>query len=166
MIKHTDGFTLHHVVRGFTLIELLVVIAIIGILSAVGLASFSTSQARARDAVRKSDFAQLKRAIEMAKNDSPNASFYPDGYANCGQMWPQYTGAYIKRVPCDPKTGEPYPYTGTTSGSGGTGLYSLSLTGYFMQIALENSSDPDLVKSQNKCCPALLNSNFYCGCPD
>ena len=48
---------------GFTLIELLVVIAILGVLAAVGLATFNTSQMRGRDAQRKSDLKQISNAL-------------------------------------------------------------------------------------------------------
>lgn len=60
--------------NGFTLIELLVVIAIIGILVAIGLVSFRTSQLRARDAQRKSDLKQVANSLEVFYSDH---SAYP-----------------------------------------------------------------------------------------
>ena len=55
--------------RGFTLVELLVVIAILGILSTIGLGTFRSSQAKSRDSRRKSDLANIQRALEMYLND-------------------------------------------------------------------------------------------------
>src|SRR3989344_9497938 len=63
--------------KGFTLIELLIVITIIGILASLTLASYSGTQQKARDAVRKSDLAQIKRALELAKSDCSGNAFYP-----------------------------------------------------------------------------------------
>jgi prepilin-type N-terminal cleavage/methylation domain-containing protein len=63
---------------GFTLVELLVVMAIIGILSVVTLANFSTSQAKGRDAQRKSDLKQISIALEAYYADH---GAYPVGTA-------------------------------------------------------------------------------------
>ena len=51
--------------KGFTIVELMVVIAIIGILTAIVTANFTQSRAKARDAKRVSDLAQIQLTLEM-----------------------------------------------------------------------------------------------------
>ena len=64
--------------RGFTLIELLVVISIIAILITMIVATFGTTQEKARDSRRKTDLDAFKKALELHKSDTTGASFYPD----------------------------------------------------------------------------------------
>lgn len=51
------------------MIEILIVIGIIGILSAVALGAYTVSQQKGRNAVRKSNLAQIARALEVYAND-------------------------------------------------------------------------------------------------
>ena len=57
-----------HREHAFTLIEMLVVISLIGILAALGLASFTSAQKQARDSVRKSDLKQYQTSMEVYGN--------------------------------------------------------------------------------------------------
>jgi len=70
--------------KGFTLVELLVVIAIIGILSGVGLATFTSAQKKSRDARRKNDLATITKALEVYNNDHQSTFPYPA--ADTGQI--------------------------------------------------------------------------------
>ena len=51
--------------KGFTLIELLIVIAIIAILATLATVSYGNAQAKARDAKRVSDMAQLRTGLAL-----------------------------------------------------------------------------------------------------
>jgi len=96
---------------GFTLIELLVVIAIIGILSTLLLANFNAARERARDAQRKNDIGQIRRAMELYKNDQTSPS-YPAVLPACNDPLSSGTQIYMQKVPCDPlDTTTKYTYT-------------------------------------------------------
>jgi type II secretion system protein G len=89
--------------KSFTLIELLVVIAIIGILATIILASISSARARGRDARRKSDLAQLHRALVLYYTDNGTYPSSPT-LANVDVLTtPLTSGNYMKRIPDDPQ---------------------------------------------------------------
>lgn len=60
---------------GFTLLELLVVISIIGILVAMGVASFSVAQQQGRDARRRADMKSFQNCMEQASASSAPSSY-------------------------------------------------------------------------------------------
>lgn len=139
--------------RAFTLIELLVVITIIGILASLILVSFASAQVRARDSGRKSDLDALKKALELAKQDSQGAIFYPACSNTCDDIAnaiPTLSPTYIQKIPKDPKTDKAYFYTPTTIGNapcptGDCAKYSLS-------ACLENNNDQQKDDVKNSKC--------------
>ena len=103
--------------RGFTLIELLVVIAIVGILFAVGTASYITAQKQVRDSRRKTDLLEIQQALETYRSEN---GFYPDN----GTWSTDLAPTYINTVPTDPKVGAGnYRYIG--AGGAYNSSYSL-----------------------------------------
>lgn len=108
---------------GFTLIELLVAITIIGILAAIGLGSFSSSQMKARDSRRKADMTNITKALEFYYNDRGQ---YPadDGAGRimgCGTVatptactyggtFVQGSTTYMTTLPADPAAARKYFY--------------------------------------------------------
>ena len=116
--------------RGFTLIELLVVITIIGLLSSVGLASFTRAQERARDAKRISDLTSLRNSLEI---------YYADfnAYVDTGGSWQDIDSSldvlvptYTKVLPSDPKKDQIYRYRSVTD------------QGYCLEAVLEAAIEP------------------------
>lgn len=75
--------------RGFTLIELLVVIAIIGVLSTVGLSTFTGAQMKARDARRRADLKAIQTAMEQYYLNSSTYNFW---YWTLPITYLQFTG--------------------------------------------------------------------------
>lgn len=155
---------------GFTLIELLVVIAIIGILSTLVLSNFNSARDRARDASRKSDLDQIKKALMMYNNDN---TAYPAHDADnkivaCGAPptttidWgTQFSCSgmtYMRMLPHDPSfdpvSGSPeYQYNqGSTDED------------FCLWTTLANHGDGDIARSQTRCsstCSALVGVNDY-----
>ncbi len=100
--------------KAFTLIEILVVATIIGLLAAVGAASYSQFMKQSRDSKRKADMENVRAALEMYRS---NNSTYPIG-SGWSTLNVLTSGTiYIKTLPSDPKNPtNSYYYTsdGTT----------------------------------------------------
>lgn len=89
--------------RGFTLIEMLVVVSVIGVLAALSVVSFTSSQKQARDAKRKSDLKFFQSGLENFANN--NNGFYPVWAAGLNVSGTQFcTGSLAtSNCPTDPK---------------------------------------------------------------
>lgn len=119
---------------GFTLIELLVAVAIIAILTGLIMASLASSRAKARDAKRISDVAQLQLALEQyfSKNN-----VYPDLNNYATALVP----TYISALPRDPLTNTSAPYVYAPDPD--QNYYH-----YILKITLENSYTEGLSGNQ------------------
>lgn len=107
--------------KGFTLVELLVAISIIAVLSTIGLASFSGTQSKARDSVRKSDLRTLATTLEIYYQQKGTYLISSGSCIDGTATSTIYTNAdFVKLisgdVPKDPKTNEPYCYEAVTGG--------------------------------------------------
>lgn len=94
---------------GWTLAELLIVVVIIAILAIMFLLiNWKRNIFRAQDARRKTDIANIRRAFEEYYNDN---GCYPsmDVLSTCGSETSPLK-SYLRKIPCDPTTQEPYKY--------------------------------------------------------
>ncbi len=80
---------------GFTLIELMVVMAIIVILAAIGVASYTNSITRSKEAVLREDLYRLRDALDQFNIDKGK---YPSSLDELVQE------KYLRTVPTDPFT--------------------------------------------------------------
>lgn len=124
--------------RGFTLIEILVVISILGIMAGLLLASYGNAQAKSRDSKRKTDLDTIKKALELAKQDTTGQYYYPDLLSS---LAPTYT----KTVPLDPKTNANYTYTPAPTSC------TTACTDYTLISCLENANDTQGVTDATNC---------------
>ncbi len=133
LMQQWQKFWLNKKKSGFTLIELLVIITIVGVFAMLGVIALQSSQTRSRDAQRKTDLEKIKVALEEYYND--NSCYPPLGTfddCNGSGMVP-----YLKNIPCDPRTGDPYVYEP---------LSESTCSGYRLFGLLEDVNDPSIGK--------------------
>ncbi len=134
--------------RGFTLIEIIVVMAILAILAVGAIGSYRATMMKRNDLKRKSDLAQMAKAIEiyyqdfgsfpkMTTNGRMNACG-DTGQVTCnwGDMMKQGVSPneviYMAELPSDPKSTQTYYYLSDASG-----------TFFKLYARLENLDDQD-----------------------
>ena len=81
--------------RGFTLIEVMIVVTLVVILASVGMATYTNSVHRAREAVLKEDLFRMRDAIDQFYADRNQ---YPQGLEDL------VSEGYLREVPKDPMT--------------------------------------------------------------
>jgi len=135
--------------KGFTLLELIIVVAILGIIGTVTLTALDPAAQfqKATDSRRKSDLAQMQRALEIYYGDHGS---YPvsmgnkiddpqnGGIINWGSAW----GSYMNMLPKDSEAPSAnYAYVMTRSGQG-----------YRIYATLDRSNDPQAC-NRGAACP-------------
>jgi type II secretion system protein G len=132
-------------VKGFTLIEMILVAAILGIFAA-GILAFTNPHEqilKANDARRKSDLAQIQKALESYYQDNgryPGTSankIYTSTLVNWGAPWQPY----MNIVPQDPAKNHTYVYYSSANGQS-----------YVLYANVERGGkDPQSCNSGNPC---------------
>lgn len=151
--------------QGFTLVELIVVMAIIGAIAGLLLVNFQNARVRSRDAVRKADLRSIKQALQLYYND--NQSFPGDnsgviagcgsnGTTSCTDDFVSGGNVYMSSLPKDPVNSGNYVYDYQSSSS----------DSYLLSVHLENASDEDIQKSQDRCGITGETDPIYFVCPD
>jgi len=140
-MDHTPGVKKKPEWNGFTLIELLVVISIIGVLAALVVVNYSSARVRTRDVTRKSDFAQIKRALRLYYNDNHT---YPDAIT-FDAAWLVGDMTYMRLIPDDPLEGVSYQYFA------GSVVCSDGINDFRLVAVLENKSDGEIAQSHSRC---------------
>lgn len=130
--------------QGFTLVELLVVISILSVLVSIVAGGFRNSQARGRDAQRKSDLKQIAGALELYYSDYNK---YPDTIP-WGAEFTDGKTIYMKQVPEDPVSSLGYTYIVPDS----------PINDMFQLYAyLENTQDKDIISTNANCVSKTCN---------
>lgn len=97
--------------NGMTLIEVLAVLAIVAMIMILAYSSLRPmfQLAKARDSRRKTDLKRISIALEDYAGDNP---CYPSLIYQENECLPSgEIGPYLSKIPCDPLTGEQYPYS-------------------------------------------------------
>lgn len=140
--------------KGFTLIEMLVVVSLIGILSALALVSFTSSQKQARDVQRKSDLKQYQTLLENYANS--NDGLYPIRASAVSADVTLCSDLDLTNCIADPKNVSPYLYR-YISDSGGVeyllfgALENVSTTNYWIVCSSGKNGTSTSVPSSSSC---------------
>lgn len=91
--------------KGFTIVEMIAVISILGILTAIGLNTFSAVQRKGRDARRKADLELIRAALEQYRSTNsqyPPSIPYPAATTGICDPGGCNVGKYLEVLPKDP----------------------------------------------------------------
>ncbi|MEK7551591.1 MAG: type II secretion system protein GspG [Patescibacteria group bacterium] len=143
-------------IKGFTLVELILVVGIIAILFTVAFMVLNPlgQFQKANDTKRKSDLAQIQRALESYYQDNERYPRTTGAPSYCLQHivspWPYYCGnsnwsPYMNLVPKDPKSSNRYVYYVSSDGQS-----------YYIYANLERGmKDPQACNSDGTACDRL-----------
>ncbi len=173
MSSARQRFRLSKSYGGFTLIELLIVIAILGVLATIGITSLTASLTRGRDIRRKEDLRQMKAALRLYYGDYTKYPADAGGTAinGCGAGGTSGCPCSTNAAFAAGGSGCSTLYQKQFSQELGTRLFYYQLSSgddFLLKANLENTSDPDLARSQARCpgTGSVTCGTSYCVCAD
>lgn len=159
---------------GFTITELLIVIIVIGLLAAVVIVQYNGVQVRARDTQRRTDIANIAKALEQYYADNGsypiasgtasviNTSWYTSGDASWSGFATNLSGI-IDTLPTDPKAiANSNPLTaGSYAYAYFTGSYCGETAGRWYILVYRYEMDPAEQFSDGDCSTNPLGDAYY-----
>lgn len=141
--------------RGFTLIEMLIAIGLLGALltGIIVIINPQTQINKTQDAKRKSDLAQLQRALDLYYNDIGRYPPVTSGYVINNMAWGSAWSTYMNALPKDPDPGKTYVYYASGDGQS-----------YWLYANLAYASDPQACPL-GRDCPHVPGANLCGGKP-
>ena len=137
------------VMKGFTLVELLIVIGVLGVLAATLIMTVNPIEQikKSSDSTRKSDLAQIKRALDLYYDDNGR---YPASSADfkitngaSSVAWGSAWQPYMNKLPKDPSSKNSYLYYSPPAAQGQS---------YYIYANLERGSkDPQACNAGSVC---------------
>lgn len=138
--------------RGFTLVEMLIVIGLVGALATILLVGINPLDQlqKASDTDRKSDLAQVQRALELYYQDNGS---YPESSGdfkilanNTTLAWGSPWQPYMSELPRDPNPTQTYKYYSPPTSGGQT---------YYLYASLERGGKDPQACSNGSACPSI-----------
>lgn len=150
LTMHYPLNTTHSRKRGFTMIELLVAATILALLATIGLVSFRSANARARDGKRQADISQVRSALELYRS-ATLTSGYPVGTNFATMLGTVQAAGYISApLPQDPRNTAPYQYS-----------YNGTASQYCICAQLENGNGNSNSAPTGSTCPANVTGGTH-----
>jgi prepilin-type N-terminal cleavage/methylation domain-containing protein len=126
--------------KGFTLLEMIVVVVVVMIFLAFTTVGTNIFLMNSRDTTRKAQLAQLQQGLDSYQSDSLDA-IYPTTLQGLNVL----QSKFIKEIPVDPSTRQPYTYTALPIGCDNTSVYCKD---YVLTTSFEANHDSYNINQQ------------------